>query len=68
MLRKLLTLKIRNSNMKIPTLDCKRCNHAWYPRAQKKPVLCPKCKSPYWNRDRKNQVRTIVTHAHALKK
>jgi DNA-directed RNA polymerase subunit RPC12/RpoP len=33
---------------------CERCNHEWIPKdAQKEPSVCPKCKSPYWNRPRK---------------
>ena len=31
-------------------LKCKRCGHQWYPRKPKKPKVCPKCKSPYWNK------------------
>lgn len=33
---------------------CKRCTHEWYPRTPEKPLICPKCKSPYWDRERKN--------------
>ncbi len=33
-------------------LSCKRCNHTWTPRSKEPPVQCPKCHSPYWNRDR----------------
>ena len=37
------------------TLDgfrCERCGHTWVPRATTEgdPVICPKCKSPYWNK------------------
>jgi predicted Zn-ribbon and HTH transcriptional regulator len=33
---------------------CERCNHEWIPRDfEKEPAVCPKCKSPYWNRPRK---------------
>lgn len=33
---------------------CIRCKHRWYPRnAEVVGRYCPKCKSPYWNRDRK---------------
>ena len=31
---------------------CTRCGHKW-PSEDVKPVRCPKCKSPYWNRLRK---------------
>lgn len=48
---------------------CLRCEHLWVPRSGmvqpeegKKPVeppeeprVCPKCKSPYWNRARKGE-------------
>lgn len=39
--------------MKIPTLQCNRCEHEWYPRSPKEPKVCPKCNSPYWNKERK---------------
>lgn len=29
---------------------CKRCGHVWRPRAFTKTLICPKCKSPYWDR------------------
>ena len=33
---------------------CERCAHEWVPRAEKQsPKVCPKCKSPYWDRPRK---------------
>lgn len=28
---------------------CRRCNHIWVARKEQKPIICPKCKSPYWN-------------------
>jgi hypothetical protein len=32
---------------------CLRCAHEWVPRQFKpEPKVCPKCKSPYWNRQR----------------
>lgn len=31
---------------------CKRCSHEWTPRSNKPPRVCPKCKSPYWDRER----------------
>lgn len=36
-------------------LICKRCGHEWYQRnPHKLPKVCPnpKCKSPYWDRER----------------
>jgi predicted Zn-ribbon and HTH transcriptional regulator len=34
---------------------CERCAHIWVSRqdATEEPRVCPKCKSPYWNRPRK---------------
>ena len=33
---------------------CERCGHEWIPRHRdEEPRVCPKCKSPYWNRPRK---------------
>lgn len=31
---------------------CKRCGHEWYRRRPKMPVLCPSCKSKYWDENR----------------
>lgn len=40
------------------TLDgyrCERCDHEWVPRdKEQEPTVCPKCKSPYWNKPRKS--------------
>jgi len=37
-------------------VKCKRCGHSWKPR---KPiseiVICPKCRSPYWNKPRRGE-------------
>jgi DNA-directed RNA polymerase subunit RPC12/RpoP len=34
---------------------CERCSHEWIPKdADIEPSVCPKCKSPYWNKPRKN--------------
>ncbi len=33
---------------------CERCEHEWLPRDKEhEPRVCPRCKSPYWNRPRK---------------
>jgi hypothetical protein len=41
-------------------LTCLRCDHRWWPRSPKQPVRCPKCTSPYWNRER---LRATATRA-----
>lgn len=34
---------------------CERCLHEWLPRQMdSEPAVCPRCKSPYWNKPRKN--------------
>jgi predicted Zn-ribbon and HTH transcriptional regulator len=39
---------------------CERCGHEWVPRqdAKEEPRVCPKCKSPYWKRPRKDGKKT----------
>jgi len=41
--------------IKIDGYICERCAHKWIARANSvhKPIVCPKCKSPYWNIPRK---------------
>ncbi len=39
----------------LPTLICLRCEHTWYPRTPRHPKVCPKCKSPYWNKEREKR-------------
>lgn len=35
---------------------CERCGHEWVPKEQgTEPTVCPKCKSPYWNRPRQSE-------------
>jgi predicted Zn-ribbon and HTH transcriptional regulator len=35
---------------------CERCGHEWVPRDKgQEPTVCPKCKSPYWNKPRKSE-------------
>jgi rubrerythrin len=35
-------------------LVCARCGHIWYTRTPKAPRVCSKCKSPYWDRPRRD--------------
>ena len=32
---------------------CQRCGKTWWPRQSDKPVRCPRCKSPYWDKPRR---------------
>ena len=51
--------------MKLPNRICKRCGHGsnpekpWYLRKETEPRICPKCKSPYWNIDKKPKEKVI---------
>ena len=40
---------------------CERCKHEWIPRKMIKelPTVCPKCKSPYWNRPKKDAKKKV---------
>jgi Zn finger protein HypA/HybF involved in hydrogenase expression len=36
--------------------QCERCNHEWIGRLYKNeiPIICPKCKSAYWNKPKRD--------------
>lgn len=34
---------------------CERCNHKWVARNKDNPRVCPKCKSPYWDKPRRKK-------------
>ena len=36
---------------------CDRCGHEWLSRDSDTPLRCAKCKSPYWNKPRKDKQR-----------
>lgn len=38
---------------------CERCDHEWVPRSEVAPRVCPKCKSPYWDRPRKKDEKVV---------
>ena len=40
--------------------QCTRCNHIWIPRNKGKPLVCPKCKSPYWDKLRQSETKKKV--------
>ena len=43
---------------------CERCQHEWLPRTARKPTICPRCKSPYWDRKRERK-RTDTPACHS---
>lgn len=39
------------AKIKLDGWRCERCAHQWVPRTMTvRPTICPKCKSPYWDR------------------
>lgn len=43
------------AKVKLSGYLCERCGHKWLPRDKdNRPTVCPKCKSPYWNVQKKN--------------
>ncbi len=38
--------------MKVVMNKCTRCNHEWKQRLKQTPKHCPKCNSPYWNKEK----------------
>jgi len=47
---KLVSKKVQT--VELSQLKCNRCEWEWFPRALALPKICPKCKSPYWNKAR----------------
>ena len=41
--------------VKLPGYRCERCGHEWITRGKSEPLVCPKCKSAYWNIPRKGE-------------
>jgi len=39
-------------------ISCLRCGHTWWPRTPEWPAVCPFCKSPYWDKSRKEKCLT----------
>jgi len=51
--------------------ECARCGHKWVPRDDDKPKVCPKCKSPYWDKPRSHPRKNAIDNtklSDALKK
>ncbi len=56
-----MTYRVR---FEVEGFQCLRCGYKWVPRIFKgkteEPTICPKCKSPYWNKPRRSEVPTHV--------
>jgi len=46
---------------------CYRCGKVWWPRQLRKPVRCPGCKSPYWDKARRLR-HTVTPPSTSVKK
>lgn len=54
-------------DIKIPYLKCTRCKHQWIPRSTNYPKVCPRCNSPYWNKEykRSDKINKRITKKEA---
>ena len=41
--------------IKISGWKCERCFHVWKARNTSIPIVCAKCKSPYWNKPKQKK-------------
>lgn len=48
----------KGMELTLPTLECKRCGHQWYPKRPVLPIRCAKCKTPYWSIQRSEKRET----------
>lgn len=49
-------VKMGEIQVQVKEFVCERCTHKWIPSSQTKPRVCPKCKSPYWDKVKKPAV------------
>ena len=46
--------------------NCKRCGHEWITRLEgKKPLKCPKCMNPNWNKEKKD-VKEFISQVKGI--
>ena len=45
-------------NITLTYVECTRCQHKWVPR-KTEIKCCPKCHSPYWDRERQIRKKKI---------
>jgi predicted Zn-ribbon and HTH transcriptional regulator len=46
---------------------CNRCHHKWLGKSAEKPNVCPRCKSVYWNREKKLHYDWHAAHKKLVK-
>lgn len=56
------------AKIKLDAFQCERCRHRWVPfDIASPPRVCPKCKSPYWEKPRKSAARKPDASRRVLK-
>ena len=50
-----LLFNMTKKEVKVYECKCERCMHEWITRSEETPVVCPKCKSPYWDKPLNNK-------------
>jgi Zn finger protein HypA/HybF involved in hydrogenase expression len=53
--------------IEINQLTCQRCAHKWFPRSTEV-VICPHCKSPYWDKKKHRISKTKATISPRIEK
>jgi len=48
-------VELKNKIYHLEQTKCKRCGHIWIPRKNKKPIMCPCCKSLKWEIPKNNK-------------
>lgn len=47
------TPNVQRVEIKVWECGCERCGHEWETRTDKLPGTCPRCKSPHWNKPKR---------------
>lgn len=45
--------------IKVKQYTCLRCSYKWLPRKEVRSIICPNCKTPYWNKPRRETVKKV---------
>ena len=45
-----MIITMAKKEIKLFECKCERCEHKWITRNQEIPIVCPKCKNPYWDK------------------
>ena len=54
-------------SIEIIVLGCRcRCGHEWIARERERPRVCPKCKSPNWDREKLYSIKTTEIKAKKI--